>query len=175
VLVNTTALSVAHVSRAWIVVVAVRGNTANADSFRTCFAQGAGVLIVTKPVVVSRFKRALAGDWVTGGGKTLGSQAFRSGAFDYRIRGYRALLWKLLGIAKEGSIADILVFKCGAIHVLLAVAGNREAAAGAVKARVVDHTRVTIVATCMVECIDATTHRVATVIRAEVVVVTVNE
>lgn len=66
---------------AWVYVVAVEPDAAEANAVTAAFTNGAGIAVVTGCRFVGRDKGAITGCRGTGGGQTLRTEAFRLGTF----------------------------------------------------------------------------------------------
>jgi len=123
---------------------------------------------------VVRHKRAFTGGRLAPGLLADGIGALWGRACDEGIGNYLALVWQLGFVTGQCAVAEVTIFQCGAVIVILAGTGDGMACANAVGALIADGARIVIVTVRAVVLEQAAAQSVAGVVRTLVIIVTDN-
>jgi hypothetical protein len=138
-------LGVAKIIGARVPVVAIRGHPARTDAAKAEVSDRTAVGILAGGTIVVRRQATFARKRVTGSGQARHVRSLGLRAVDDGFLVDNTLMWKLLLVANEGTIAQIVIFKSLTILVYLAVAVHRIAGAASGITLIADGARVTVV------------------------------
>jgi len=169
--VGTPVTAVTAIVRAEVAIVTGEGNPADTLAAFTDVADGAQVTVITGEAIVLRRKGTLTGEGVASCGQADGIGAFGLGATYFSPRFEFALMRDLGGVANQGSITDIPIFKRGAVVVARALAVDGNPNAEVLFTAVRNGARIFVVAINRIWREDAASRRITGIVGADVVVV----
>jgi len=165
---------VTAIIRAGIAVVAVHLLATLALPFKAARCDGAAVAVIAELSIWRSEGLALSRQLVAGGLIALRRFALKGRTGHHRFSGYPALIGKGRGVAIEGPVAEVVIFKLSAVSIALAIALQGKPEALTLVTFVGHGALVAVVTVGAVVFIETTAQAVTRIVSARIVVVAID-